>query len=172
MATFGSAILTGESISLDLKHLWGDILALLSAAFFSGYIIFVKQLRGKFNAPMILFWTGISSAFFLGLFSFILQEDYIPDTLNDFIAIIGLIGIVHIAGQGLLSYSMGKVSANMVSIALLISPVVAAALAWILFSEAMDWHHIAGACIILAAIVVARKSERTMDTKVEKKYGS
>ncbi len=171
MAIIGSIILTGESVSLSMDHLWGDILALLSAIFFSGYIVMIKQLRLKFNAPTLLFWTGISTAFFLGLFSFSLGEDYIPDTHNDWIAIVGLVVMVHLGGQGLLSYAMGEISASLISIVMMIAPIVAAITAWILFSETMDWHHMVGAAIILISIVIARKSERKMDKKIEKRYG-
>ncbi len=172
IAIVGSIILTGESVSLSTDHLLGNLLALASAMFFSGYIIFVKHLRIKFNAPTLLFWTGSACAFFLAIYSVILGEDYIPDTWNDVIAILGLVFIVHIFGQGLLSYSMGKVSASLVSIVLLISPAVAAVVAWIVFGEAMGPLEILGAVIILTSIIVARKSERSADAKVERQYGN
>jgi drug/metabolite transporter (DMT)-like permease len=68
--------------------------------------------------------------------------------------------ISHAAGQSLIIWALAHLSASFSSLTLLIQPVVAAILAWVLFAESLTVTQIAGAVLVLAAIPLASRSSR------------
>ncbi|MBL0941589.1 MAG: DMT family transporter [Alphaproteobacteria bacterium] len=160
IALTGSTILTGESIQLNIIHVWGDLFALFSAVGYAAYILVLKQLRHRLGTPVIMFWTTFFNMWILLACTLGSSESLIPSTLNDWIGILGLAILVHVAGQGLLAYAMGHLSAAFISVVLLISPVVAALLGWVIFKEAVGLLELIGALLILVSIVIARQDER------------
>ncbi|MGB0935583.1 MAG: DMT family transporter [Alphaproteobacteria bacterium] len=162
-AITGAMIMSGGVVTVRPEQLVGDALALFSAMIFSGYILVIKSLRFKFNASTLMWWTTISNAVFMLIFCLYTGEDFWPDTTNDWIGVLGLAACIHIGGQGLLAYSMGKVSAGFIVVLLLLSPVVASVLGWMIFDESIQWIQVLGGAIILGSIVVARMDERKSD---------
>ena len=57
-------------------------------------------------------------------------------------------------------WTLAHLSASISSLTLLIQPVVAAILAWVLFAESLTVTQIAGAVLVLAAIPLASRSSR------------
>lgn len=137
-ALFGSGILTGESIQLDLTHLWGDLFALFSAVAYSAYIIILKQLRDRFDTSVIMLWSTFFNMLILLVCVLVSGENFIPVTLNDWIGILSLALLVHVGGQGLLASAMGGLSAAFIALVLLIAPVVSALLGWVVFEASLQ----------------------------------
>ena len=57
-------------------------------------------------------------------------------------------------------WTLAHLSASISSLTLLIQPVVAAILAWVLFAESLTVTQIAGTVLVLAAIPLASRSSR------------
>jgi drug/metabolite transporter (DMT)-like permease len=68
----------------------------------------------------------------------------------------GLAWISHTAGHGLITYSLGFLPPAFSSLTLLIQPVLAAVIAWVLLGEALSASQIAGGLIVIAGIGLAR----------------
>lgn len=160
MAIIGSMVMTGSTLNIDADNMAGDMLAISSAVAYSGYIILVKNLRHKLNAPTILFWTSLSNLVFLSVMSYYMNENIALTRWEDWVSVLGLAILVHIFGQGLLAYSMGKLSAGFVSVTMLLGPVVSAAMGWLIFGEAVGWIQTLGSMIVLSSIVTASMDER------------
>jgi drug/metabolite transporter (DMT)-like permease len=159
IAFAGSAILTGESVQLNIIHLWGDLFAIFSAVAYAGYILVLKQLRHRLRTPIIMFWTTLFNMVILLGCAWGSSESLILSTLNDWIGVLGLAILVHVTGQGLLAYAMGHLSAAFISVVLLLAPVVAALLGWVLFGEVVGIPQLVGGILILVSIVIARQDE-------------
>lgn len=157
IALIGAAILTGESIRLDITHLWGDLFALFSAAAYSAYIIILKQLRDRLDTSVIMLWTTFFNMLILLVCALVSGESFIPVTLNDWIGILGLALLVHVGGQGLLAQAMGGLSAAFIALVLLIAPAVSALLGWVILNEPLGSFQIIGGALILASIAIARQ---------------
>ena len=69
-------------------------------------------------------------------------------------------GLMHVAGQGGVTWALGRVPASLTSLVVLIQPVAAAALAWMLFAETMTPIQMAGGVLVLIGIVLAQRSSR------------
>jgi drug/metabolite transporter (DMT)-like permease len=159
LAILGSCILVGENFTVAPESFIGDLLALISAVFYAAYILVIKRLRYTFRTPTILAWGALSSLYFFAYLCYFSGESLFPQTGYGWLSLIGLALLVHICGQGLMAYSIGHLSATFSGLILLIGPVTSAALAWVLFGEALSFLQMVGAAIVLAGITLARKSQ-------------
>lgn len=160
LATLGAALLVGERNNTHVSQLLGDSQALISAIFYAGYVLAVKQLRQHFSAATIMTWSGLASMYTLALMMGIYEDHHLPHHWQDWMPIIGLAIIVHVLGQGFVAYGMGHLTAAFSSVALMISPVVSTIVAWYLFSEQLTLIKILGGIIILVGLVIARENEK------------
>ena len=68
--------------------------------------------------------------------------------------------VSHAAGQSLIAFALAHLPAALGSLSLLIQPVAAAGLAWVLLAEALGWLQALGGAIVLAGILIARRAGR------------
>ena len=173
IAITGSAILAGSTFHLGVHSFQGDMFGIFSAMAYSGYFLLVKQLRQRFNAPIIVFWATLASLFFIFWITLAMGENLWLTTLNDWIGVLGLALLVHVLGQSLLAYSMGQLTVAFVSVITLLGPVVAAIMGWIVYGERLSPIQILGGVIVLSSIIAAgadeRKSKRKMVEQINVK---
>ena len=65
---------------------------------------------------------------------------------------------MHVAGQGGVAWSLGRLPASVTAVVVLIQPVVAAILGWVIFKEAMTTIQMIGGAVVLAGIVLAQRA--------------
>lgn len=160
LAVFGTCLLITSHGPLVELHLYGDLMALSSAAFFAGYVLIVKYLRHHLPAPTIMAWTSMSCMYCLAVMTFSYETNIIPATLKDWLPLMGLAIIVHVLGQTFIAISLKHLSATFSSLTMMIIPMVSAIFAWILFDEAFTLLKVIGGVIILAGIIIARQNEK------------
>jgi drug/metabolite transporter (DMT)-like permease len=159
LALIGSIILVGHNFKFSGDGLFGDILALLSAIFFTGFIIIVKELRHFFRSPTILAWGAMPTIYIFATVAYFSGEKLLPDSTMGWLPLIGLAFFVHILGQGLLTYSMAHISATLSSLVIGMSPIFAALFAWLILNETLTWLQALGAFIALLGVYTAKRGE-------------
>ena len=137
----------------------GDALALSTALWYSLYFLAVSQARRSGGATRIMFWSSLVGVPLLLGAALLMGEPVIPATALGWAACAGL-GVVHIAGQGSIAWALGRLPAATASVVVLIQPVVAALLGWLLFSEMLSPLQAAGAVVALAGVVLAQIASR------------
>jgi drug/metabolite transporter (DMT)-like permease len=152
----GCILLAGESFTISLQNLLGDIVSLSSGLMVALYVITIKKIRDKLSTGLIMFWTGVTSAIGMGILTFLFNESFWPLTMSDFLSILGQALLVHVAGQGLLAYAMGRIPASYGALIMLLAPVTAAALGWLIYSEYLSFMKMIGIAIIMTSIVAVR----------------
>lgn len=158
MALSGSYILvqsTGESHSDSLR---GDLFALSSAVFYAGYMLCLKELRRSFSPPTILFWVALVGMYVLAINAHLMNEVVVPRTADGWWLLVALALVVHVFGGGLLSYSVGHLSATFSSLTILVGPFVAALLGGLVFGEVLSLQQLLGGLTIIAGIVLSRQN--------------
>jgi drug/metabolite transporter (DMT)-like permease len=160
IATIGTIVLMGSSASLTGNYIKGDILGMITAVFYAAYLISVGRMRARFNTASIMFWSGLSAAVLLLIASLISGDSIFPETMAGWLTILSLAWISHVAGQGLIVYALAHLSTAFSSVSLLVQPVCAALLAWVIFKESLTPLQITGAVIVLFGIYLARRSNR------------
>jgi drug/metabolite transporter (DMT)-like permease len=156
-AVCGAVVLMGASFTLDPANLAGDALGLGAALFYAGYLLSVGRLRARFTTSSVMIWTGLSAAPVLLAAALLAGETLAPATLSGWAVLLGLAFLAHAGGQGLITQAMAHLPAAFSSVALLLQPVGAAFLAFLLLGETLRPAQAAGAAIVLGGILLAHR---------------
>lgn len=157
IALAGTIAVVSSSISIDVQHLKGDGLGIITAMFYTGYILSIKKLRERFSTPTIMVWSTIATAIMLLPLAWFSGEVFWPQTAYGWMILIGLGWISHAGGQSLIAYALAHLPAQFSSVGLLLQPVLATFIAWRLFGENVSTLQFFGAALVLIGIIVAKK---------------
>lgn len=135
----------------------GDTLAFFASVFYGLFLISVYEVRSKIKASTLMFISGLGSLPVLALGVVFFEEFVIPSSLNEIYILLSLAIFSQIFGQGLLSYSLGKVSITISSIIILTQPVFSAIYAFIIFHETLTLTEIIGLIIILLGVYIGKR---------------
>lgn len=154
----GMAALMGQGFQLDSAQAQGDLLAVLTAAFYAGYILSLKELRAIRSTSFCMAGTSLTAAALLLGVALVLGEQLLPTTWHGWAVMLALGIVCQVIGQGLITHALAHLSATFSSIGLLLQPLAAAALAWALLGEALGPVQLAGVALVLGGIHMARRS--------------
>ena len=157
LALAGMTLIAGNSFQISLRYFWGDALSFSAALFYAGYLLSVKYLRDRFSTATIMAWSGLVTSAVLLAVTMISGESFQVNGLPGWMILIGLALISHVGGQSLIAYALAHLPASFSSVALLVQPVAAAFLAWLLLSEALGIWQVLGGLLVLFGIVVAKR---------------
>ena len=157
LAGIGGALLMGRSYSLDPRHLVGDLLCLLAGILYTVYFIFMARARATMAPLPALALSTCASSLPLLAFALLLGERILP---GDWGTLIGLALASQVLGQGLMIYALGRLSALVVGIGLLIQPIVAGAIGWAVYDERLGLADLVGAGLVAVALVLVRRAAR------------
>lgn len=133
----------------------GDAFAAITALWYAGYFIAVKAARGRYSAGRVMLWSTAIAAPGLLLAALVLGEQVLPGSWGGWAACAGL-GLMHVVGQGGVAWALGRLPAALTAVTVLIQPVVAALLGWLIFAETLTPVQALGGAVVLAAIVLAQ----------------
>ncbi|MEO3434783.1 DMT family transporter [Inquilinus sp. CAU 1745] len=164
LAVSGAVVLMGDSLSVGAGHLLGDSFGLITGLFYAAYILTVGRLRAHFSTATIMTWSAIATSLMVLPVALLSGETLIPQTLFGWSMVLGLAIITHAGGQSLIAYALAHLPASFSSVSLLVQPVAAAVLAWIIFGEALGPAQILGGAIVLGGISLARRGSSAKPT--------
>lgn len=157
LAIAGVVILKGGPAALGEGDPLGDGGAIVAAICYALYILAIGKLRARFDTVRIMLWSTASAAVCLLPFGFFLEGQLFPTTIYGWAMVFGLAFISHATGQVAITYALAYLPAAFSSLTLLLQPVVAAILAWILLSEPIGSMQAVGGLVVLAGIMIARR---------------
>lgn len=152
-AGVGVAVLLGRSLELSADHFAGDLLCILAAVFYTGYLAIMDRARVSVGA-----WPALAVATVVGAVALVpllpaFGGAVIPAHWGPVLA---LAMLSQVAGQGLVIYAVGHLRPEVSGLGLLIQPVIAAVIGWAMFGEAMGAVDAVGAVLVLGSLAVAR----------------
>jgi drug/metabolite transporter (DMT)-like permease len=139
--------------------LLGDALSAATAVWYALYMLAVGQARRTQTATRVMFWSTFASMPALLAVALALGEPLVPASLAGWAACMGL-GLAHVAGQGAIAWALGRLPTSTASVVVLVQPVVAALLGWLLFAEALGPWQALGGAIALSGVVLAQYASR------------
>lgn len=154
LAALGGGLLLGRSAELSPQNVVGDLFCLLAGVLYAAYFILMARVRATMPAMSALGLSTAASVLPLLALALLLGERVMP---GDWTPLILLTLCSQLIGQGLMIYAIGHLTPLVVGLALLIQPVVSAAIGWVWFDERLGLPDIAGAVLIAAALVLVRK---------------
>jgi drug/metabolite transporter (DMT)-like permease len=137
----------------------GDLLSLTVSFWYAGYFLAVKAARTTAGALKVTFWATLAGLPLMGGAALVLGEDMIPATAAGWAACVAM-GLMHVAGQGGVAWALGRLPAAITAVTILIQPLVAAGLSWIIFGETLAPIQALGGALVLGAIILAQWSNR------------
>ena len=81
-----------------------------------------------------------------------------PLTARGWLAVAALGVVSHLAGQTLIAFALGHLPASFSAVTLLLQPLIAALLAWVVLDERLTLWQWAGGLVILSGIFVASRA--------------
>lgn len=153
LAAIGTVVLMGSSYETSPRYLKGDMLCLLGGVLYTCYFLLIQNARRKLDSWSIL--TVATAAAILPTlgFAMLMGEKIMP---TDWTWVIVLSLSSQLIGQGLMVYAMGWFSPLIIGLSLLLQPVVAALIGWILFGETLTTTDLMGAVAIAVALILVR----------------
>lgn len=162
VAVAGAVLLMGGSLLAPLAtdRLAGDGLSVLSGLFYGAYILAVGRARPGIPTPVLMLWSGAAASILVLLVALALGETVLPRTMEGWAVLLGLALVSQVGGQGLIAWGLAHLPASFGAVVLLLQPLVATLVAWILFGEALGPLELLGAGVVLLGIHIARKASR------------
>lgn len=137
----------------------GDALSATTALWYALYLLAIGEGRKREGASTLMFWSSVMGAPLVLAGAALLGERIIPLGASGWTACIGL-GVMHVAGQGSIAWAMGRLPTATASVVVLVQPVVAAALGWAIFAEALGPVQALGGAVALSGVVLAQRASR------------
>lgn len=156
----GAVILMATSLTLSADRLVGDVLGVLSGAFYAAYILVTVRLRTRYTSLPIMVWTCVAASPILLAAAWIGGESVIPETARGWSLLIALAFVGQVVGNGLIVYAFAHLPASFSAVGLLSQPVMAALFAWALLNEPLGPLGVFGMAVVLAGISVCRQASR------------
>jgi drug/metabolite transporter (DMT)-like permease len=143
------------------RGLLGDLFGLVSCFWYASYLIILRMERPHTSTRAVMLVTTLGAAFLSLGAAIVMGEQLIPHTLRGWAVLVGLGIVVHVAGQGLIAYGVGRLPIALSTVLLWVQPIAAAAFSWMLFDEALAPLAFAGAALVLAGVwLVQRQGNR------------
>ncbi|HEX5379172.1 MAG TPA: EamA family transporter [Phenylobacterium sp.] len=137
----------------------GDMLSTTTAIWYALYFLAVSSARKTQGATRIMFWSTLMGIPILLLAALGLHEQLLPASALGWAACVGL-GLMHVAGQGSIAWALGRLPAEVASVVVLIQPIVASILGWLMFNELFGPWQAFGGAVALAGVVLAQWASR------------
>ncbi len=160
-AAIGGAVVMAETDAPGppglLPHL-GDLLSASTAIWYGLYFLAVRWARRGGSTPSVMLWSALVGAPLLLALALIMREPLLPATALGWGAVIGL-GLAHVLGQGSIAWALGRLPAATAAVTVLVQPVAAAALAYMIFGEQLTLLQTAGGALALLGVVIAQRGQ-------------
>ncbi len=101
---------------------------------------------------------GLVTALILLPVTALVETDLFATTVYGWLILAALALLSHAGGQGLITFSLAHLPAAFSSLSLLLQPVTAALLAWLILDETLRGWQSLGGLMVLGAIMLARNS--------------
>lgn len=155
----GAAMLVGSSFAFAPQRLEGDFYGLVTSLFFGSYFIamrFARRGAAGMTPGVLVYRSSLVTAAALLVSALLLEDRILPASLHGVLMLVALGVFSHAAGQGLLAFALGSLSAGFSALVIFLEAVAAALMGYLFLAESVSLAQAAGGAVILAGIYVAR----------------
>ncbi|MCL1466710.1 DMT family transporter [Argonema galeatum] len=164
----GGAIAIGlDDAQFATDQVQGNAIALLSGICFAAYLILLELLRARFTTATLMLWRCAFTTMFALPILALSEERLFPHSWMGWFFVIFQALFCQVVGQGLLAYSLSRLSSGFVAVTLLFEPVLASILAWVIFSERLGFVDWVAFAVVLVGIYIAQSSQSAVKTMSE-----
>lgn len=154
----GAVLIIAPNAAVSRVALAGDMLGVLTAVFYAGYMLAIKRATGQMPVARLMAISATMTAATLLPLALLTSERFVPAGLQGWMVLAGLAVVAQVAGQSLIGFALSHLPAALSSTGLILQPVLAALFAWVLLNEPMAPLQMAGGVIVLIGIYGARRA--------------
>jgi len=154
IAVAGSAIIGLGDSAAGGRAFFGDLLALLSALMFAGYVIVGRGVRQRLSVAPYAFVVYGMCSLILALTCTASGVRICPYPARDYVLFVALAAVPTILGHTVFNWALRYVSASVISVSVLGEPVGATLLAVALLEETPPATAIAGGVLVILGIAI------------------
>jgi drug/metabolite transporter (DMT)-like permease len=132
----------------------GDAFAVTGAAFYAGYLLYVRRSRQEIDALTFSAISGVAAAVTLLIICLVIRTPLTGYSAKSWWAMIGLALVTQVVGHLSVAYALGRLPVSVTSVALLGQAPMTALLAVPLLHERLSALQIIGGALVLAGIFV------------------
>lgn len=157
----GAVLLIGpnlRSAGPGTQAFTGDLLGLLTAVFYAGYMLSLKRAATTLPTARVMLLSTTACAAVLLPWALATAEHFLPASARGWLVLAGMALVAQVGGQSLIAFALAHLPASLSSASLILQPVMAMLFAWVLLGEGMGPLQMLGAAIVLAGIYSARRS--------------
>ena len=157
VAVLGSAVMASGSDASADSTLAGNLLAVVAAAAAAGYLVVGRSVKSMVPLSGYLSMVNLFAA---GLLATVVVAspgvtfDAVDATAADYVAVVAMGLVPGIVGHGLLNWGVRHIPVHMVSLVILLEPLGAALLAWMIVGAGVTGREAWGAAILLVGVAV------------------
>jgi drug/metabolite transporter (DMT)-like permease len=159
LAVAGAVLLIGRSYELSARNIVGDLLCIFAGLCYTSYLVSIDRVRGMLGPITTLTLSVAAGAPALLLVAIGMGDPIWPD---DWTPLVLLTLGSQIIGQGAILFAVSRVAPIVVGLMLLVQPVVAASIGWLVYGERLTAFDIAGGLGIALAVLLVRDSRRAL----------
>ena len=158
-ALIGAVLLVGPNAGAgpDNIKLLGDGLGFITAIFYAGYQLVVKEARSQYSTARLMAWSTSVTACALLPFALLSSDPVWPSSMMGWLPLLALALVAQIGGQTVIAYASAHLPANLSSVSLLIQPLTATIAAWVLLHESIGLIQATGGVLLVWGIYLAKK---------------
>jgi drug/metabolite transporter (DMT)-like permease len=160
LALSGAMLVVGNTFARAQGKVLGDLLGVATAAFYAGYLLSVKHVRRTRSTWTVMLGTSLSACPVLLALATLSKEALMPISPMGWGTLLALALVSQVGGQGLIAYALAHLPASFSSVSLLVQPVVAACLAWLVLHEPLRPLQALGGIGVLAGIALVNRPGR------------
>ncbi|WP_101846615.1 DMT family transporter [Halobacillus sp. Marseille-P3879] len=162
IAITGSVIISWGDFQISGTALYGDLLALGGAVMVTGYFLVGQSLRKRLSMTSYTFIVYLVASVTLLIYNVGLNVPFGGYSGSQWLIYIGLAIIPTFFGHSLFNWSLRWVSASKISMSILLEPVGAAILAFVLLGERISWSQWLGGSIVIFGLMLFIISTKKM----------
>ena len=171
LALAGMIYIVGTDVVLHPTFGLGDFYALLGAAFYGAYILYVQRARTGMDTLTFSTWCVCAGAVSLLVVCLATHQRMWGMQASEWAALFALAFVTQIVGHLLVAYALGHLPVTLSSIVLLLQAPLTALFAWPTLGERIRVGQAIGGALVLAGIGVVnlnrRRSPRTAEALPE-----
>lgn len=154
LAAGGAILLVGRSYELSARNVGGDLLCIVAGICYTGYLIVVERLRDRMGQTTTLLWSMAAGIPVLLLAAFVLGDPIRPQAWAPLVLL--ALGS-QVIGQSLVLFAVLRLAPLVVGVTLLVQPIVASGIGWIVYGERLTPFDAIGAVAIAMAVLLVRE---------------
>ena len=148
----GASAVLGSTIFFRPEFVSGDYMAIISSFFYAAFFISTQKGRSRLSTITFLWVMLLSAAFFLMLFVLILNIQFFGFSTNTYLIFLVADLVSQLGGYFLLTFSLGRLPASVVTPSMVAQPVLTALIAIPLMQENLLIWQVIGGMITLLGI--------------------